>query len=53
MLRVIFRAGLLVIAFFIALGIIKFLFFKLFFFALWIAAIAFVIYLLSAILKKA
>jgi len=52
-MRIIFRAGLLLIAFFIALSIIKFLFVKLFFFALWVAAIAFVIYLVSAILKKA
>ncbi|HEY4491554.1 MAG TPA: hypothetical protein VI958_06105 [Acidobacteriota bacterium] len=53
MLKVIFRAGLLVIAFFIALSIIKFLFFKLFFIALWVAAIAFLVYLVSAILKRA
>ena len=52
-MKVLFRAGLLVIAFFIVLSIIKFLFFKLFFLALWIAAIAFDVYLISAILKKA
>ena len=52
-MRIVFRALLVFIAFMIALGLVKFLFFKLFFFALWIAAIAFLIYIVSAVVKRA
>jgi hypothetical protein len=52
-MRIVFRALLLLIAFMIALSVIKFLFFKLFFFALWVAAIVFLIYIVSALLKRA
>jgi hypothetical protein len=52
-MRILFRAMVLLIAFFIALSIVKFLFFKLFFLALWVGAIAFLIYLVTAIFRKA
>jgi|GraSoiStandDraft_4_1057263.scaffolds.fasta_scaffold7282720_1 hypothetical protein len=52
-MRILFRALLLLFAFFIALSVVKFLFFKLFFLALWVGAIAFVIYMVSCIFKKA
>jgi hypothetical protein len=52
-MKILFRALLLFIAFVIALGVIKFLFFKLFFFALWVAAIVFLIWIVSAIVRRA
>jgi hypothetical protein len=52
-MRILFRALLLFLAFVIALSVVKFLFFKLFFFALWIAAIVFLIYIVSAVVKRA
>ena len=52
-MKVLFRAFLLLIAFLVALSILKFFFIKVFIFGLWVAAIAFVLYVLSAILKKA
>ena len=51
-MRILFRALLLFVAFVIALGVVKFLFFKLFFFALWIAAIAFLVYIVSSVVKR-
>jgi hypothetical protein len=52
-MKIVFRALLLFIGFLVALGVIKFLFFKLFFFAVWVAAIIFLIWLVAAILKRA
>jgi len=52
-MRILFRALLLFIAFVVALSVIKFVFFKVFFFALWIAAIVFLIYIVSAVVKRA
>ena len=52
-MKILFRALLLFIGLMIALGVIKFLFFKLFFFALWVAAIVFLIWIVSAIVKRA
>ncbi len=51
-MRVLMRALLLFIVFVIALSIVKFLFVKLFFLALWVAVIAFLVYIVSAVLKK-
>lgn len=53
MLRVVFRASLLVIAFLIALTLLKFLFVKVLFFGLWIGAIAAVAFIAYSLLKKA
>lgn len=53
MVKIIFRALLLLIAFMIALSIVKALFFKLFFFAIWVAAVVFLIWMVSAIVKRA
>jgi hypothetical protein len=52
-MKILFRALLLFIAFVIALGVIKFLFFKLFFFALWVGAIVFLIWIVSAVVRRA
>ena len=52
-MKILFRALLLFIAFVVALSVIKFLFFKLFFFALWVAAIVFLIWIVSAAVKRA
>jgi hypothetical protein len=52
-MKILFRALLLLIAFFIVLGIVKFLFVKLFFLALWIGTILLVAYILISILKRA
>ena len=52
-MKIVFRALLLFVGFLIALGVIKFLFFKLFFFAVWVAAIVFLIWLVAAIVKRA
>lgn len=51
-MRILFRAMLLLVAFLIALSVVKFLFIKLFFLALWVGAIAFLIFLVTSILKK-
>jgi hypothetical protein len=45
------RLLILVVGFMIALGIIKFLFFKLFGFALWVAIIGVVLYAIFSFLK--
>lgn len=52
-MKILFRAFLLFIAFLIALGIVKWLFVKLFVLALWVAMIAFVAYIIFAVLKRA
>ena len=52
-MKVLFRALLLVVGFMIALGLIKWLFFKLFFFALCAAAVALVVFVLYSIVKPA
>ncbi len=52
-MKIIFRALLLVIAFFILLSIVKFLFVKLFFMALTIGTVLLVVFLLYSILKRA
>ena len=52
-MKVLFRALLLLFAFFVALSVVKFLFFKLFFLAFWIGAIVFLVYIISALFKKA
>ena len=51
-MRVLFRAFLLLVFFMIALSVVKFLFVKLFFLGLWIAAIAFLIFIVSSLVKK-
>jgi hypothetical protein len=53
MLRVIFRASLLLIVFLIALSLLKFLFIKVLFFGLWMGAIAAVAYLAYSVVKRA
>lgn len=52
-MRFLFRGFVLLIVFLVALSIIRFLFIKLFLLALWVGAIALVIYFLSALFKKA
>jgi hypothetical protein len=52
-MKIVFRALLLFIGFLVALSVIKFLFFKLFFFAVWVAAIVFLIWLVATIVKRA
>ena len=52
-MKIFFRALLLFIAFVVALSLIKAVFFKLFFFALWVAAIVFLIWMVSAVVKRA
>jgi hypothetical protein len=52
-MKIVFRALLLFVGFLIALSVIKFLFFKLFFFAIWVAAIVFLIWLVTAVVKRA
>ena len=52
-MKILFRALLLFIAFVVALSLIKAVFFKLFFFALWVAAILFLIWMVSAVVKRA
>ncbi len=52
-MKILFRALLLFIGFLVALSIIKFLFFKLFFFAIWVAAIVFLIWLVATVVKRA
>ena len=52
-MKILFRALLLFVAFVVALSLIKIVFFKLFFFALWVAAIVFLIWLVSAVVKRA
>ena len=52
-MKILFRGLLLFFAFVIALSIVKYLFFKVFFFALWVAAIVFLIWIVSTALKRA
>jgi hypothetical protein len=52
-MKVLFRAALLLMALLFVLGIIKLLVVKLLFFALWIAAISFVVYVVYSIVKPA
>lgn len=52
-MKVVFRGLVLAVGLIIALGIIKWLFVKLFFFALWAAFIGIVLYLAYSILKTA
>jgi hypothetical protein len=52
-MKVLFRAALLLLAFFIALGLVKWLFAKVLILALYVAAIAFIAYIILALLKKA
>ncbi len=52
-MKILFRALLLFLGFVVALTVIKFLFFKLFFFALWVAAIVFLIWIVSAFVRRA
>lgn len=53
MLRVVFRASLLLIAFLIALSLLKFVFIKVLFIGLWMGAIAAIAYFAYSLLKKA
>ena len=53
LMKILFRGLLLFFAFVIALSIVKYLFFKVFFFALWVAAIVFLIWIVSTALKRA
>jgi hypothetical protein len=53
MLRVLFRASLLVIAFLIALTLLKFLFVKVLFFGLWLGAVAAVAFIVYSLVKRA
>ncbi len=50
-MKFLFRLIILVLGFMVALGIIKFLFFKLFGFALWIAFIGVVLYAVYSLLR--
>jgi hypothetical protein len=52
-MKVLFRALLLLMGFMIALGLIKWLFVKIFFFALWVAAIGLVVFVIYSIVKPA
>ena len=52
-MKVLLRALLLIVAFVFALGIVKWLFFKLFFFALALAVIGFIVFALYSIIKPA
>lgn len=51
-MRILFRGFLLLLAFMIAIAIVKIVFVKLFMLALWVGAIALVIFLVSSLLKK-
>lgn len=50
-MKVLFRALLLVLAFLFALGLIKWLFVKVLFFAFWVAAISVVVFVIYSIVK--
>lgn len=52
-MRILFRAFILLLAFLVALSIIKFFFIKLFMLALTVGMVALVVYVLLTIFKKA
>ena len=52
-MRIIFRAFLLFLGLFVVVGIVKFLFVKLFMMALWVGLVGLVIFVICSILKKA